>query len=45
MSEIASARINTFGPSSKADIVPPDDPILEIPFGLQHVLNELVLGL
>ena len=30
MIEIASARINTFGPSPKADFVPPDDPILEI---------------
>jgi len=31
MDNVASAKINTFGTSSKADIVPPDDPILEIP--------------
>jgi hypothetical protein len=30
MVNLASARINTFGPSPKADFVPPDDPILEI---------------
>jgi hypothetical protein len=44
MSEIASARINTFGTSPKADIVQPDDPILEIPLSeLQGLLNEMVL--
>jgi hypothetical protein len=44
MSEIASARINTFGQSPKADFVPPDDPILEIPASeLQSLLNEMVL--
>jgi len=44
MSEIASARINTFGTSPKADIVPPDDPILEIPASeLQSLLDEMVL--
>ena len=30
MVNLALARINTFGPSPKADLVPPDDPILEI---------------
>ena len=30
MVNLASARINTFGLSPKADFVPPDDPILEI---------------
>ena len=44
MSEIASARINTFGTSPKADIVPPDDPILEIPLSeLQSLLDEMTL--
>ena len=44
MSEIAIARINTFGTSPKADFVPPDDPILEIPSSeLQGLLNEMVL--
>jgi len=44
MSEIAIARINTFGPSPKADFVPPADPIFEIPFSeLQGLLNEMVL--
>jgi hypothetical protein len=44
MSEIASAKINTFGKSSKADIVPPDDPILEIPLSeFQGLLEEMVL--
>lgn len=45
MSEIAIARINTFGSKSpKADFEPPDDPILEIPVSeLQRLLNELVL--
>jgi hypothetical protein len=44
MSEIASARINTFGTSPKVDIVQPDDPIFEIPFSeLQGLLNEMVL--
>ena len=44
MSEIASARINTFGTSPKADIVPPDDPILEIPLSeFQGLLEEMVL--
>jgi hypothetical protein len=44
MSEIASARINTFGISPKADIVPSDDPILEIPLSeLRSLLDEMVL--
>jgi hypothetical protein len=44
MSEIALAKINTFGTLPKADIVPPDDPIFEIPFSeLQSLLNEMVL--
>jgi hypothetical protein len=44
MSEIANARINTFGPSPKADFVPLDDPIFEIPSSeLQGLLNEMVL--
>ena len=44
MSEIASARINSFGPLPKADFVPPDDPIFEIPASeLQGLLNEMVL--
>jgi len=44
MSEIASAKINSFGKSPKADIVPPDDPILEIPLSeFQGLLEEMVL--
>jgi hypothetical protein len=44
MSEIANARINTFGTSPKADIAPPDDPILEIPLSeFQGLLEEMVL--
>jgi hypothetical protein len=44
MSEIALAKINSFGTSPKADIVPPDDPILEIPLSeFQGLLEELVL--
>jgi len=43
MIEIASARINTFGPSPKADFVPPDDPILEIHASeLQALFNSSV---
>jgi hypothetical protein len=43
MIEVARA-INTFGTSPKADIVPHDDPILEIPLSeLQGLLNEMVL--
>ena len=44
MSEIASAKINTFGPSPKADSVSSDDPILEIPLSeFQGLLEEMVL--
>jgi len=44
MSEIANARINTFGPSPKADFEPPSDTVLEIPSSeLQSLLNEMVL--
>jgi hypothetical protein len=45
MSKIATARINSFGSMSpQADIVPPDDPILEIPASeLQSLLDEMVL--
>jgi hypothetical protein len=43
MLNVADASINTFGTSPKADIVPPDDPILEIPLSeLQGLLNEMV---
>jgi hypothetical protein len=43
MIEIAKA-INTFGPSPKADIVPPEDTILEIPLSeLQGLLDEMIL--
>jgi hypothetical protein len=44
MDNVASARINTFGTSPKANIVPPDDPILEIPLSeFQGLLEEMVL--
>ena len=44
MSEIASASINSFGTSTKADFVPSDDPILEIPLSeLQSLLDEMTL--
>jgi hypothetical protein len=44
MLEIANARINTFGTSPKADIIPPADPILEIPLSeFQGLLEEMVL--
>jgi len=44
MSEIAVARINTFGISPKTGIVTPDDPILEVASSeLQSLLNEMVL--
>lgn len=42
MQEVASARIKAFGPSPKADSVPPDD-FLEIPASeLQGLLSEMV---
>jgi hypothetical protein len=44
MTNVADASINTFGTSPKVDIVPPDDPILEIHASeLQGLLNEMVL--
>jgi len=44
MSEIASARINSFGPLPKAGFVSPDDHILEIHASeLQSLLNEMLL--
>jgi hypothetical protein len=45
MTEIALARINTFGSRSpKADFVSPDDPILEIPLSeFQNLLKDLVI--
>ena len=44
MDNVASAKINSFGKSPKADIVPPDDPILEIPLSeFQGLLEEMVL--
>ena len=45
MDNVASASINTFGSRSpKADFVPPDDHILEIPLSeFQNILKDLVL--
>jgi hypothetical protein len=44
MDNVASAKINSFGKSPKTDIVPPDDPILEIPLSeFQGLLEEMVL--
>jgi len=44
MIDIALAKINSFGKLPKADIVPPDDPILEIPLSeFQGLLEEMVL--
>ena len=44
MNNVVNARINTFGTSPKADIAPPDDPILEIPLSeFQGLLEEMVL--
>jgi len=43
MSNVANARINTFGKPPRADTVSPDDPILEIPLSeFQHILEDLV---
>ena len=43
MIDIALAKINSFGKSPKADIVAPDDPILEIPLSeFQGLLEEMV---
>ena len=44
MDNVATASIKAFGPSPKADFVPPDDLILEIPLSeFQNILNDLVL--
>ena len=44
MSNIVDTRIKAFGKPPKADIVPPDDPILEIPLSeFQGLLEEMVL--
>ena len=44
MIDVVNTRIKAFGTSPKADIVPPDDPILEIPFSeFQGLLEEMVL--
>jgi hypothetical protein len=44
MDNVASAKINTFGKSPKADTAPLDDPILEIPLSeFQGLLNEMVV--
>jgi hypothetical protein len=43
MIDVVNTRIKAFGTSSKADIVPPDDPILEIPLSeFQGLLEEMV---
>ena len=43
MLDVASAQINSFASDANAGIVPPDDPILEIPLSeFQHVLEDLV---
>jgi len=45
MDKVALAKINSFASTAtRADNVPPDDPIFEIPFSeLQGLLNEMVL--
>jgi hypothetical protein len=44
MDNVASAKINSFGKSPKADFVSPDDSILEIPLSeFQGLLEEMVL--
>jgi hypothetical protein len=44
MIDVVNTRIKAFGTSPKADIVPPDDPILEIPLSeFQGLLEEMVL--
>jgi hypothetical protein len=43
MSNVADARINTFGKPPRDDPVSPDDPILEIPLSeFQHVLEDII---
>ena len=44
MIDVVNTRIKAFGKSPKADIAPPDDPILEIPLSeFQGLLEEMVL--
>jgi hypothetical protein len=44
MIDVALAKINSFASDAKADSVPPNDPIFEIPFSeLQGLLNEMLL--
>jgi len=44
MTDVVNTRIKAFGKSPKADIAPPDDPILEIPLSeFQGLLEEMVL--
>jgi hypothetical protein len=44
MIDVALAKINSFASDAKADSVPPNDPIFEIPLSeLQGLLNEMVL--
>jgi len=44
MTDVVNTRIKAFGTSPKADIVPPEDPILEIPLSeFQGLLEEMVL--
>ena len=44
MDNVALAKINSFASDAKADSVPPNDPIFEIPFSeLQGLLNEMLL--
>jgi hypothetical protein len=45
MSEIASASINTFGRSPKADFEPPEDHILEVPLTELQSLSTALVGL
>ncbi len=43
MSDVAIARINTFGPSPKVDSVPPSDQLITLTYGqLQELIKEAV---
>ena len=43
MNEVAIARINTFGPSPKADSVPPSEQTISLSYGqLQELIKEAV---
>jgi len=43
LNEVAIARINTFGPSPKADSVPPSDQLITLTYGqLQELIKEAV---